>query len=386
MFGDRRGLLGRSHSCTDRWNSPTPERERIRWHYVVGCFFAGALMIAVAYWTEHRWAWQGVTPSVLVNAGTAFGLAGLLFLLERRFVTVVRQASAAAASQAADVVADRLEARTEALETRLGELDEQTARRVQAQREEQDRTVEALEVVSFDSVTRALQTAAGLRALRSDKAEVQASHDRDGLWLVFSWGREKLGADYYGEVHYDEAKLMIEALTDRVRVEVEWRADEAAPEVAARLIHELRSTGGWTGDDMLDWQLAVQNLQRTLDVAITSRRRDAGAWHLTDQLDRLLDDEWAITTAGIERRGHGMVLARSAFPVPNRALPGSRASDEVDSFSPTAPADVDPGLWSYLVREGKKRFPGWGFSHFGNSFAPSDSATPAWIAETDRAD
>lgn len=343
-------------------------------------------MIAASYWTEDRWAWQGVTPSVLVNAGTAFGLAGLLFLLERRFVTVVRQASTAAATQAADTVADRLEARTEALETRLGELDEQTARRVQAQREAQDRTVDALEVVSFDSVTRALETAAGLRALLGDRAEVQASKDRDGVWLAFSWGRKQLGADYYGEVHYDEPKLMIEVHADTQWVEIEWRADEAAPEVATRLIHELRSAGLWTGDDMLDWQLALQNLQRTVDVAITSRRRDAGAWHLTDQLDRLVDDEWAITKSGIERRGHEMVLARSAFPVPNRPLPGSRESDEVKTFAPTAPAGVDPDLWSYLVREGKKRFPGWGFSHFGSSFGHFESAPPDWIAETDRTD
>ncbi len=340
-------------------------------------------MIAASYWTEDRWAWQGVTPSVLVNAGTAFGLAGLLFLLERSFVTVVRQASTAAATQAADTVAERLEARTEALETRLGELDEQTARRVQAQREAQDRTVDALEVVSFDSVTRALATAAGLRALLGDKAEVQASKDRDGLWLVFSWGRKQLGTDYHGEIRYDEPKLMIEAHAGTHWVEVEWGADEAAPEVATRLIHGLRSAGVWTGDDMLDWQLALENLQRTVDVAITSRRRDAGAWHLTDQLDRLVDDEWAITKSGIERRGHGMVLAGSAFPVPNRALPGSRASDEVENFAPTAPADADPYLWSYLVREGKKRFPGLGFSHFGSAF---ESAAPDWIAETDRTD
>jgi len=358
--------------------------ERVRWHYVIGCFVAGALMLAAAYWTEDRWAWQGVTPSVLVNAGTAFGLAGLLFLLERRFVTVVREASTAAATQVADAVADRLEARTEAIETRLGELDEQTARRVQAQREAQDRTVDALEVVSFDSVTRALETAAGLRALLGDRAEVQASNDRDGLWLVFSWGRKQLDADYYGEVQYDGPKLMIEAHVDTYRVEVEWRAQEAAPEVATRLIHELRGVGVWTGDDMLDWQLALQNLQRTLELAITSRRRDAGAWHLTDQLDRLVDDEWAITNSGVERRGHGMVLARTAFPVPNRALPGSRASDQAKNFAPTAPSDADPDLWSYLVREGKKRFPGWGWSHFGSSFAESE--TPDWIAETDRTD
>lgn len=376
------GAWGRAAEVASRIVANTFEREQVRWQYVVGCFVAGGLMIAGAYWSEDHWSWQGVTPSVLVNLGTAFALAGLLFVLERRFVTVVRQASTEAAAQAADSVADRLEARTEALETRLADLDEQTARRVQAHREAQDRTISALEVVSFDTVTEVLATAAGLRALLGDRAEVQASNDRDGLWLKFSWGCNWVSTDFAGDPIFDDPKLMVEVLDDQTPLEVEWRPDDAAPDVAQRLVRELQSAGLWMGETMLNWQLALQNLQRTVDVAIRSRRKDPGAWHLADQLDRLVGDDWAITKAGIERLGHGVVLEPSDFLVSSPAGPGSQASAEVTDLTSLAPADTDPDLWSYLIREGKRRFPG-----ITNFYGISSSQfEPDWVAKTDQPD
>ncbi|TDV43746.1 hypothetical protein [Actinophytocola oryzae] len=51
---------------------------RPRWGWVVTCFVLGVVLVVLALFLEDRWAWQGTTPSVLVNVGTTLGLAGVL--------------------------------------------------------------------------------------------------------------------------------------------------------------------------------------------------------------------------------------------------------------------------------------------------------------------
>jgi hypothetical protein len=45
----------------------------------------GAALLGVALGGQSWWQWQGVWPGIVVNVGTAFLLAAVLFLFERRF-------------------------------------------------------------------------------------------------------------------------------------------------------------------------------------------------------------------------------------------------------------------------------------------------------------
>jgi hypothetical protein len=62
--------------------------------------------------------------------------------------------------------------------------------------------------------------------------------------------------------------------------------------LAEKLITQLQSASRWDGHGTLDWSLALRNLKRSLDTAISSRRRDQGVWHLRGPLIELVGDDW----------------------------------------------------------------------------------------------
>jgi hypothetical protein len=89
--------------------------ERVRWAWVIGCVVGGMVFIGVALRGQSLGTWQGVTPSIVVNLDTDFLLAGVLFLLERRFTSRVVLAGQRAVQEAAEQVEGRLKQRTDEL-------------------------------------------------------------------------------------------------------------------------------------------------------------------------------------------------------------------------------------------------------------------------------
>jgi len=341
--------------------------QRVRWGRVAGCFAGGAALTGLALWLEDRWSWQGVFPSLLVNVGTAFGLAGALFLLERTFTRTVIRVSERAIRQAAQQVEEHFQERTDQLTARIDDLQAQVDRRMQRRAHEQDAKITALDDnVSHATVTEALAEANRLAAIDNGKVTVQASTDPDGLGLIFEWGADYQEFHAYGGelIHprppnpYLHVKARIESDLDqhgkRPIIEVEWQPDDAAADVAEKLITELQTASRWQGHGTLDWSLALRNLKRSLDTAISSRRRDEGAWHLRGPLIELVGDDWAITTAGLESRRHGYVLAAAEFPT---AIDERRNQLAVHDWSPPdPPAWADPGEWSRVIRRCRREF------------------------------
>jgi len=122
---------------------PEGSREAIRWGWVTGCFAGGAVLIGLTFLVEAQRTWQGVSTSVLVELGAALALAGVLFLLERRFTRQVEKASERAAQRAAEQVESRIQERTDRLAARLEELQADVMQRVRRRAEEQDSTIAA---------------------------------------------------------------------------------------------------------------------------------------------------------------------------------------------------------------------------------------------------
>ena len=335
-------------------------RERVNLRWVVGSWVVGALSITAAFVMEHFYSWQGVSLETMVNIGTALLLAGVLFFLQRRFVTGVEEVVSRAAVSAADA---RIDERVGQVGARLDELEERMNEVLTARRQRQDDAIGALDVPTFESVATALAEANALGALAYDHVTVQASAEITELGLEFSWGVD------LGDGRFDQprrAVLMVRghvyaderAGGSRPAIETIWEAGDPAEEVGLRIREQLENRGRWHGNGTLNWPMALRNLKRSLDLAVRSRRRDGTGLVLEGALFELVGEEWAITDAGIECPTEGFILRESEFPEHVRALQRRiRGPGEADQWAPTRPDWVDADLWEELVRRGRAQFP-----------------------------
>jgi hypothetical protein len=104
--------------------------------------------------------------------------------------------------------------------------------------------------------------------------------------------------------------------------------------------------------------MALRNLQRSLDIAIRSRRKDDGDFLIHGALFELVGEEWAISEAGLECPTRGYLVSETDFmdeppplplPSPNRAA--------YEQCQPQRPDWVEGGLWQILVARAKPHFP-----------------------------
>jgi len=334
--------------------------ERVNIPWVIGSWSIGALLIAGAFATEHFYRWRGVSIDTMVSVGSAFLLAGVLFFLQRRFLVEVEEAVERAATSAADA---RVDERVQEVDARLDELGERMNEVLAERKTRQDRAIQAMDVPTFESVAGALAEANKLGAFAYDHVTVQASRDLNELGLEFSWGID-LGDGRFGQPQ--RAVLMVSAHVyadergsgARWVIETPWEAGDTADQVGLRLREQLENRGRWRGNDTLDWPRALRNLKRSLDIAISSRRRDGGEFTIQGALFELVGDEWAITDAGLECPPRGFILPESAFPDRNMAaLRRIRNKGEVEEWSPSPPEWVDVALWDELVLRARQHFP-----------------------------
>lgn len=140
----------------------------------------------------------------------------------------------------------------------------------------------------------------------------------------------------------------------RPLIETTWKPGEAAEHVGLRLREKLASAGRWNSQGTLDWPTALKNLKWALNLAIRSRRRDGTGW-LDGALIELVVLEWAITDAGVESPGHGVVVLESDFP--NMYAEGLDNVELINNWPPPAPAWVFKDLWEEVLRRAQAYFP-----------------------------
>ena len=325
---------------------------------IVLVIIAGVIATGAAVVTEATWGWEGVAPSILVNFGTALVLAGMLYDSQRLFTREVVERTEAAV-RAVDARADD---RARDFDTRLSDLEAMTSERVRENEAKADATVSALDQVSFGTVTKAMALASRKRAMAyPGRVQVQASDDVEGIWITFSWGSDRQSGQPMGG-----SELIIEAdLEQRPGergapvCEIRWMPDQSAPDVGAALKEEIERCGRWEGEGTLDWGLAVRNLRRTIDVAVRSRRRDEGAWHLGGRLFLIVGTDWALTEAGVEAPGHNFIMAGDEFPGASGDRPGLayRHPGPADWDPPPPPEWANQSEWRFLMKRARSIFP-----------------------------
>lgn len=337
-----------------------PNREQVNLPLVLASWLVGAILIGSAFWLEHYHAWIGVSIATLISVGTAFLLAGALFFLERGFLTSVERIASRTATEVADA---RIDERVEEVDIRLDQLDQRMSEVFEERRRSHDAAIDAMNHPTFESVAGALAVANGLDALAYGHVTVQASHDLSELGLECSWGRD-LGDGRFGEAPRDQLMFRAHIYADERKggsqwvYEVTWEPTESVEQVGLRLREQLESRGSWKGEETLDWPMALRNLQKSLAVAVRSRRRDSDEWVTEGALFELVDEEWAITDAGLECPLHNFILRETEFPDRNPLYGMVNRTREPESpYRPPRPDWTDQGLWDELLRRGGKHFP-----------------------------
>lgn len=345
-------------SAPEGVDSGTAEKVNLRW--VIASGGVGAFLVGSAFAMEDFHKWQGVSIETMVNLGSAFLLAAVLFFLQRRFVT---QVSVAVGRAATTAVNSRIDERDREVEARLDQLDQRMVEVLAERSLRQDAAMQALDFPSYETVAEALAEANRLGALANGRVTVQASVTLDELGLEFSWGqntgdgrfgfRGEPALTVHGHVYGDA-----HAAGGRPVIETQWRPAETADVVGLRIREQLENRGRWQGVGTLDWQMALRNLQRSLDIAIRSRRRDTSEGLLQGALFELVGEDWAITDSGIECPERAFLLPETSFP--ERPGCGRRSGNEEDDYKswiPEQPVWVESELWELLVRRSKPRFP-----------------------------
>ena len=356
--------------------SPPRERsskpaKRVNWRWVIGCGIAGALLIAAAFALEHFCDWQGVSLETMVSIGAAVLLAGVLFFLERRFLTEVGDVATTAARVAADA---RIDERTQEVSSRLDQLDERTNELREERERRQDESVRGLDVPTAQSVANALAEANRIGAIADGHVTVQASRDLTEFGLEFSWGADAGDGRFgiparailmvRGRVYADERSG-----GSRPVIEAEWRTDESTEQVGLRIREQLERRGRWLSDSTLDWPMALRNLKKSLDLAIRSRRRDGSPGLIQGALFELVGDDWAITDAGLECPSHdGYVFRESEFP--ERYSMRTMREKKTEPWRPEPPVWVDAALWDELLERGRWHLP---------IYRGPMRGTPSWV-------
>lgn len=343
---------------------PSDRAEPINWPWITGSMVIGLGLNVAAIGAEAEWKWSGVVPSILVNLGTAVLLVGVFFLLERRFTRRIVDTSTGAIKQAAEQIGEQLQNRTDALSTRIDDLQRQVDIRMRQRAAQGDEKVGALaDDISYATVTAALTEANDLGAIPAGQIIVEASGDIDGARIIFRWAADAVPTSSTFRITPPRLFLepRIEADYDtyggRPVLGDQWHPDEPVEEVAERIIRDLQRKGRWAGPDTVNWTVTMENLQRSLALAIASRRggSSAGSSRLRGALYELIGDDWAITTAGVEsRQANEVILGEAEFPdIRDRRNPFSPKPE----WKPPAPAGITAEDWDHLLRHGRRVHP-----------------------------
>lgn len=347
-----------SDEPTIKSNASSGPQERISWKWMILCSLIGACMVGAAFALQSAWHWKGVTTSVLVEGGTAFVLAGVIYLFQRRFVrTVVNDVSAATAR----TVERELEERIGPLETRLDDLEAEMGRGLDTDKARQDALIGQLGTPTFRNVATALAEVNHLGAAGPMGITVPASDDTETIFTGFAW-RAIMSGGTWGEA----VPELVVMLTPRhlppgshgvmPRIELVWKHSETAAAFGLRLVAELQRVNAWD-EARFNWTTALRNLQRAIQIMVESRRGDGPP--LSGTVLEVID-RWVLTSAGIEHLERGLVVLESDFPGRSRRSTRDEAAHESEErgwVPPLPPDGTNPEEWQLILERAGRRFP-----------------------------
>jgi hypothetical protein len=282
----------------------------LRWWVIVLVAVLGIAFVVAPFLYEPFGSWEVITSATLTNVGTTMTFAAVLFLLERAFVRrVAGQARAQATKVVADATAD-LREENQQLAARLSDLSGLLAASDIRREKVREQAVGAFEDdVSFDTLTRLMETANDLNALTHGRIVVPAGVGLDAPRITFFWGRR-----FYSSSNvFDDAALELLLRNESSRiVRLNWTAAMDVREAALELDRICRAAGLIAEADAIDFQVLLTHLRNAVDAAIAGRS-SGDSWP-SGRISEWITDDWAITDQGVEVKGRGVVIPITDFP------------------------------------------------------------------------
>lgn len=258
------------------------------WFVAAGLLIAG---VAIVFAGARIDGLDSYGQSVFVNVGTAFALAGPLFLAERALARRIRRVGETA--RAAERAGEAAQAASEATRKELDALREQFVGGMNEARAADSRRAERAAAGSFDDLVALYERASRGRSI-----------DRRGLRVTppslgFSLRIRAVDRGTEGEgVRVIELDCEDDALTS-VCEGVIWSPGETAAEVFVRLAENLTKVGRYPGDDTFDPTKLLDAIAVGLGSVIAIRTGPQGDRDVR-QIIKLPNEYWAVTREGLD--------------------------------------------------------------------------------------
>jgi low affinity Fe/Cu permease len=289
-------------------SGPPLVRERIDWIVAVPATLAGLGLVAAGLWAGgfHKAA----TSDVLIDVGTAVGLLLVIVLLQRKMLVQV----ALVARQAAEETVERETSGLRDRVVRLENLDEAQAQERERRRQASTEPVRRLlnDELSAQVVGEVLAYGYQERLLDKERFRVRTSALPDCHVLYFlavkaANGVPVLWLDFepfeWGGSTFDLQGRETLPMPLHRDTTVIWIYDQDAAQIASELEKGLERVNRPTHDFSL--RHALQQLAKSVEVASEARAAPVGGpARLRGTLALLVNDDWAITSFGLESVKH----------------------------------------------------------------------------------
>lgn len=278
-------------------------RERVNWVIAVPTTLVG---VGLATWGLALGDFtSSAFSSLLINAGTAVALIAVLVIVQRRVVRQVVEA----AEQAAVQVAQRATAELRDRVVRLEDLDDEQAAQRDRRREAREQSVNRLhtDALTPAAVGELLVAAHEEKLLDGAHFRVRTADDPEGhvLYMVPLRAANGVGIMWldFEPFEFDERSAYDEGLGIQLPVKgdstVMWIKDESAAAVASGLEAGLERRNQPRNN--FSFAFALERLAESVRVMRTARSAAADSpARLRGSLQLLINDEWAITSFGLE--------------------------------------------------------------------------------------
>ncbi|CAH0281575.1 hypothetical protein SRABI128_03662 [Microbacterium sp. Bi128] len=343
---------------------------RVRWWLVVlfvalgvsALLFGGWVAYGGSPWREEQAAfWSGL----FVNVGTTLLLAAVLVWFERILLRQVRSenetaistAATSAAQQAAETAAEATAAR---LVPRLNQMDEEIRTRSSARAASRTRSaVRLAELPTYEAVDAAFNAATSINAIRSRAGSTGGEGSGEvvvpaGVML----SAPRVRVLYLAKNSNFPARIVFEHTS--YEAQAVWTEDKDAADVLDELSEALVRVGGAEVSRSLSAQGLLENLSALLADAVAGRQAEQGAWVSTGPVFEMICKDWYLTDKGLEIRGRGVAIPRSAF---GKWIRGTDRRTQ-QQLPPGPPQGLSEDAWSLAVARGDAYYPGPPFEGF----------------------
>ncbi|MDQ4504440.1 hypothetical protein [Sinomonas sp. ASV322] len=336
-----------------------PKRTRANFPWIFGTLVVGGVILLLTIVTADSSARLGLWQSFLINVGSAVALASLLGFVEPRLRKNYIEATTRKIEAATERVEARVEARVEELEERVESARTLFENYLAA---EDNAVAAAADRPDFYTIADALVAANNAHAI--DQFRGVAVPASEGIPAVV------IGFHYATPVHNGRRDVLLVSpsiLEDPppngfwAPMQYSWQPGAPSEEFGAFIMTELRNSRLKDVAAKVHWAETIDRLVEALALALESSTSDG---KLTGWLIEKGPGGWALTNAGIEYVGRGVIAPAGSFPGPIISALGAaarqRRGEEVREpwMDLERPEWAEPDEWEYMVSRARTMLPG----------------------------